>query len=294
MFSRFSTIILLAFFAGAARAEVVSSLDGKQGKLIRAAVVDDRSAPAIYQSAGEAYEAGDFPKAISLYEQIVHARLGSESLFLNLGTAHFRNGSPGKAVLWFRRAAMLSPGMPELKQNFTFLRQQLGFLEFGDSTWKRSLLAISPFLLRSVAWLLLWLGLFGLLWSFVFANKKGKAAGVPVASFLLLGAAACFSLNHYRSSRLAPENFATVVIAKTSALVAPAPDSPSVIDLPEGSELRILQDTGPWVYALMPGDLVGWVHHTSIEKNWPIPEPETTRIGLARDSVSKDTVVLSR
>ena len=30
----------------------------------------------------------------------------------------------------------------------------------------------------------------------------------------------------------------------------------------------------PWLYASIPGDLVGWVHHSSIEKNWPIPDRE--------------------
>ncbi len=48
-------------------------------------------------------------------------------------------------------------------------------------------------------------------------------------------------------------------------------DSAPVISLPEGSEVRIIQDTGPWIYALIPGNMVGWIHHTSVEKNWPIP-----------------------
>ena len=57
---------------------------------------------------------------------------------------------------------------------------------------------------------------------------------------------------------------------------APAPDAKSVIDLPPGSEVRILRDSGPWRYVEIPGDLRGWIRAEALEPVWPIIFPKTT------------------
>ena len=225
-----------------------------------------------FQQANSAFESKDYGKAISLYESLVRKSYAADSLYLNLGTAHYRNGSPGRAALWYRRAACLNPGMAEIRQNFEFLRRQLGILEFAGDQWRQTLLRRSPALLGWGAWLLFWASLFIVGSLFFGKNLQSKPLLVVLLIFAAIGSAGFFWIGNYRAKHLAPENFATVVVPGTSALAAPAPDSAAVIALPEGSEVRILQDTGPWLYAEVPGKLVGWVHHTSVEKNWPIPE----------------------
>ncbi len=228
---------------------------------------------AIYRRASVAYESGNYNEAVSLYLSLVSGDFASDTLYLNLGTAYFRAGSPGKAALWFRRAAHLNPSMPEIRQNFEFLRRSLGLLEFADAGWQRFLLRLAPAPLRWAAWVFLWAALFALYGAVGFARWRNRrsllVAGAILATALSAG---LFWVTDYRADRLAPANFATVVAPGTAALVSPAPDAAAVISLPEGSELRVLEDTGPWLYAAVPGGVVGWVHHGSIERNWPIPE----------------------
>ena len=225
----------------------------------------------IYRKASEAFESGDFQGAIEGYQSLVDGHLTSPDLYFNLGTAHYRNGSPGRAALWFRRAALAHPGMPEVAQNFEFLRRQQGFLEFAETDWERFLLGLHPAQLRWSASILLWGGLFLLLATFLSRFRPVAPLLIGIASVAIAGSIFVFSIDHFRASQVAPDNFATVIVSGTSALVAPAPDSASVIALPAGSEVRILQNTGPWLYASIPGNLAGWIHHTSVEPNWPIP-----------------------
>lgn len=224
----------------------------------------------IYRKASEAFETGDFKEAIRGYQSLVDGSLSSPDLYFNLGTAHYRNGSPGHAALWFRRATLANPGMPEVAQNFEFLRRQQGFLEFAESDWERFLLGLHPAQLQWSGWILFWSGLFLLVANFLFRLRPLAPLMIGLGSVAIACSICVFSIGHFRASQVAPDNFATVIVSDTSALVAPAPDSAPVIALPAGSEVRILQNTGPWLYASIPGNLTGWIHHTSVEPNWPI------------------------
>jgi len=225
----------------------------------------------VYRNANAAFESNLYPQAIEYYEKLVSENHVADSLYLNLGASHYRHGSPGRAALWFKRALHLNPAMPEVRQNFEFLRRQLGLLEFAEQGWEKLLLRLPLSLFRWTGSLFIWLALLSLL-ATVFGKKNTvKPLLIIGLIFSLSVATLTFGLGRYRTAHLAPENFATVVVPESSALVAPAPDSAPVISLPEGSEVRIIQDTGPWIYALIPGNMVGWIHHTSIEKNWPIP-----------------------
>lgn len=237
----------------------------------------------VYDAANRAFENKNYGEAVDLYQLLVTGEQASDSLYLNLGTAHFRNGSPGVAALWFRRATHVKPGIPEVRQNFEFLRRQQGLLEFGAAEWQRFLLRLSPGLLSWAAWIPLWMTLFSLLFVIFGSRLTIKPLLIAAAFFAATGSAAFFGLGWYRAKHLAPENFATVVEKGTSALTAPAPDSDPVVSLPEGSEIRVIQDTGPWIYASIPGDVVGWVHHSSIERNWPIPTERTNFMPLDTD-----------
>ncbi len=226
----------------------------------------------LFARANAAFESDDFAKAVLYYETLVRGGKASETLYLNLGTAHFRNGSPGRAVLWFRRASLLNPDSPEVRQNFKFLSMQLGMLSFSDGEWQQRLLAMSPTALTWFACLCLWLVALAVLAICSGFRPQLRPAYYLVAFFSLCASVTLFWLLDYRTDRLDPVRYATIIEPDTSALVAPAPDSAPVIALPVGSEVFIVEDTGPWIYASIPGDLIGWVHHSAIEQNWPLPE----------------------
>ena len=236
---------------------------------------DDRANPnELFSQANQAFEAANYPQAISLYNQLVENQKSSANLYLNLGTAHFRNGSPGQAALWFRRADHLRPGMPEVRYNLEYLQRHLGSHSFSGEVSQKLLLRVSPKLLSWAAWGFGWLALFSLLAVLFWRRRSLKPLLVVVMIFTATISAFLFWSKNYRFEKLAPHNFATVTDSLSKAMVAPIPDSEPVIDLPEGSEVKIVENTGPWLYVAIPGDFIGWVHHSAVEPNWPLPELE--------------------
>jgi len=83
-----------------------------------------------FERANVAFEQGDFTAAEKEYRRLVEAGHASEQLFFNLGNAVYRQDRLGEAALWFQRALVLDPRMPEARQNLRVLKHRAGYLEF--------------------------------------------------------------------------------------------------------------------------------------------------------------------
>ncbi|MDF1824305.1 MAG: tetratricopeptide repeat protein [Verrucomicrobiales bacterium] len=226
----------------------------------------------LFTSANTAFESGDYGKAARNYERLVEDGLISSTLYYNLGTTAFRLEKPGEAVLWYRRAGLIESGAPEVTQNLEYLRTKLGFLEFAETDLDRFLRTLPPETGRWIGSVLLWGGAFALAATFCIPRlRKQRTAFLTLGIILVVSGYAALRLNQYTGEQLAPENFATVTSANTKALTAPAPGAKTVIDLPPGSEVRIIQASGPWRYVDIPGELRGWVRAEEITPVWPVP-----------------------
>lgn len=227
-------------------------------------------ADAAFAEGNRRFEAGDYEGAASLYEALAGEGRVSAELFYNLGAAKHRIGESGEAALWMRRALLVEPGMPEARQSLRHLRAQFAWLEFSEGGVRGLLASIGPASWRWTLVFLVWGGLLLLVAALALPALRAKRSGAVTLGFVLLMTAFVVSrLESYRDRNLAVQNFATVVARETSALAAPAPDAKAVVALPPGSELRILQKTGPWNYAEIPGGLRGWVRSTSVVGVWP-------------------------
>jgi tetratricopeptide (TPR) repeat protein len=227
-----------------------------------------------FEQANRLFESGDFAGAKTAYETLVRADHLSPELFYNLGAAHHRAGQSGEGVLWMRRALVLDPGMAEARQSLAFLRSRLGSLEFSESGLARFIAALPPgFGAWSVS-LCVWIAcLSAAAGLFLPRLRPSRPAFLTLAVLLLVTAVVVHLVSRYRSTNLAVENFATVLSAETDAFTSPTPDAKKVIDLPPGSEVRLLQRSDKWSYVEIPGDLRGWVRSDTIAPVWPIERP---------------------
>ena len=229
-----------------------------------------------FAKANQLFETGDYAAAQSAYESIVRAGNLSPDLYFNLGTACHRAGESGAGVLWMRRALVLAPSMAEVRQSLAFLQTRLGYLEFAESKPARLIAALPSGFGAWTVSLCVWFAAIAIAGGFFAPGLRGSRAGLLVLGvFLFLVAIAAHYVSRYRETRLAVENFATVTAPDAQALTAPAPDAKKVIDLPPGSEVRLLQRSDKWTYVEIPGDLRGWVRSDLIESNWPIPLKQT-------------------
>lgn len=75
--------------------------------------------------ADKLYNAGEYAKAIPIYEEVMEINGVSAPLLYNLGNACFKAGDFGKATLAYERALRLDPGNSTIKNNLSYLRTRI-------------------------------------------------------------------------------------------------------------------------------------------------------------------------
>lgn len=82
-------------------------------------------ASAITEQADSAYTAGQYDRAIELYQKAVDTDGPSATLYYNLGNAHYRQKHNGKAILYYESALRLDPTMKDARANLEFLNSRI-------------------------------------------------------------------------------------------------------------------------------------------------------------------------
>lgn len=228
-----------------------------------------------YEEAKADFEKGRFAAARTKAEKLLNQGHLSPELFHFLGNVSYRLEEPGMAALYYRRAALFPPVEPELRQNLAHIRDTSGNLSFPRNPFREQ---YAGFLSRT-QWFYLLLGsMWAVLASVVLALflQRGSALrlllvfirvlAVIVATFAAVG---WFWRPTYENvSRLA-----IITQAGTKAFTAATVTAGSVTPLPQGSEIRRLEDRGLWSYVEIPGSngepLRGWVQNTAFTPLWP-------------------------
>ena len=236
----------------------------------------------LFEAARDSLEQGEYIKAQYKAESLLKEEppaLSSEG-FQVMGHARYRQEDPGQAVLQYDRALLLDPRAPEIRQNLRHLEAQLRYLTFPPSSplvgWS-TLLTLDEWTLLTAAGA--WLLLIGLaLRTFIRARHKrlSKQAGfitgmaVFLGVILVLPSATFLALRPAASERV--KDIAIVTAKDNRAYTAATRTSGTVVDLPPGSQVRLLETRGAWAYVEIPDPiepLRGWVEGMSITELWP-------------------------
>ncbi len=234
----------------------------------------DESPDAVYREAVALLEKGDFGRAQYLAEGLTKLEppvLGAD-LFEVIGHARYRQEDPGRAALWYQRAQLLDGRSPELRQNLRHLFEQYRFLSFGDTStlagWSLKL-TLNEWLLLAAAGL--WLTLLPLAWRVLSRRPASWPLTLAACGLaLLLPSAALAALRPGSAERV--DQLAIVTAPDIRAYTAATTTAGTVIDLPPGSQVRILEQRGAWIYAEVPSrpeNLRGWIENRALTPLWP-------------------------
>ncbi|MEZ5387397.1 MAG: BatD family protein [Prosthecobacter sp.] len=232
----------------------------------------------VYRQACEALEKGKFTQAQYLGESLTKKDPPalSAAVFSLIGHARYRQDDLGRAALWYQRAELLEPANPEVRQNLRHLDEKTRFFRFGQG----SLLQEWSLLLSRNTWIIaasagVWIALLALLWFILSSNVKQRG-GVAGMILIILGLMLFLPAAAFAAIRPEPEarvKDVMIVTAKdVSAFTAATITSGSVIDLPPGSQVRLLEKRGAWSYVEIPGggDLLrGWIETPVYTPLWP-------------------------
>ncbi len=223
-----------------------------------------------YQKGNVLYEKGKYEQSAHLYLKSFQEGHISEELFYNLGNAFFKQENYGEAALWYRRALILNPRMPEPLQNLRVLKNRVGLLDFETKGIEQFISYFRESEFVSLLTGCIWLSLLTLA-SALFTKKLRPwrtLLFIACCFSACLTAASFFALKTYRN-RIAVDHRAIITVTEAIAQTGPVPDAKTVIELPPGSEVRIVTNSGPWQYIDIPGKVRGWVRSDALNLLWP-------------------------
>ena len=210
--------------------------------------------------ANQAYLEGRYEEAAGLYQDIVNKGRPNGHVFFNLGNTYIRLGDIGKAILNYKKAAVLLPRDGDLKANLQYARSltkdriegasppfwhTLAFWYFGMNL-KELLLAFAVF--NVFFWAS---ALFNL-----YRNSEWAKWGLWLSLLLSLLLGVSTGLKYRESLR---NTGGVVLVEETPVRAGFSRNDTTLFVLHEGAEFTILdQEKGWWKIALADGKK-GWV-----------------------------------
>lgn len=239
----------------------------------------------LYQQARESLTKGEFTKAQYSAERILKLKNAplSADLFTLIGHTRFKQDDLGRAALWYQRAALLDPANAELRQNMRLLDDRLRFFTLAP----HSPVAQWSLMLGKNMWVILaaaggWLIMLALAWR-VWIGRASPLNGTQRLGALLAalwGILILVPSVTFAAVRPAPaERVRDIVIVtqpEVSLYAAATVTSAANLDLPPGSQLRLLEKRGGWSYVEVPVSADeptrGWIDASVAQPLWPWDE----------------------
>ena len=233
-----------------------------------------------YRDITDALQKKDYNRAQAGAESLLGEGMLSPELFEIMGHTRYRQGDHGRAVLWYERAALFTPRVPEIRQNLRHLDERVRFLTFADASPLHSF----GLLLQRDTWVIIasiggWLLLIGA--GIVIASRKqwlrGWCTGAIVMGCLLLPIGIAGAAVRPKGEDRVKDIW-IVTTPGTKAYTAASTTAGTVIDLPPGSQIKLLEKRGVWGYVEIPGipdNLRGWMETDTLTTLWPSSWPTT-------------------
>jgi tetratricopeptide (TPR) repeat protein len=236
--------------------------------LVMVAARADRREEAWHRG-NEAYLRGDTPGALAAYEELESQGVVSPDLFFNLGDAYFRQGTLGRAIWAFERAAALDPGDEDARYNLDQVRKLVARRahdriegEDRDPLWIRAVTALGPSV-ETWAFVGVYLGFFVLV--VIRRGARGDLRPALSAGAAVLGAAAllCGALLFWRL-RLERLPFGVVLPDVVAVKEGADPNYRTGFEIHAGLRVRLIEHDQDWVRVRLGNGLEGWVHADAI------------------------------
>jgi hypothetical protein len=241
--------------------------------LVRAA--DDDGPGPQYEEMRAAFGRGEYGKARELGRKLLNRGQLSPELFQLMGNISYRLDDLGAATLYYRRAALFPPPVPEVRQNMVHIKNRTGNLAFARNSFQDQ---YAGYLSRTswftIAFTAAWVAVISFVWA-LFLRRRNSSLRVFLAfvRVLALIAAVLAGLGWYwRPSYEKLERLAVITVPETQAYSAASVTAGTITKLPPGSEVRRLEDRGVWSYVEIPREeepLRGWVMNAAFEPLWP-------------------------
>lgn len=220
---------------------------------------------ATFENANSAYNAGQFEKAVMLYEEILESGQHSAELYYNLANSYYRLNQVGESIFYFEKAKQLKPMDEDISVNSAFAQnmaidaveilpksQITRFKEktidlFSQDGW--------GYFIVLLTWLLaLFWGLY--LWNKVPIFKRTFFVSIVVLALILIGS---LSMAIIKSSNTADTTYGILFNKKIEVWAEPNSRAEVLFLLHEGTKVQMLDKLQEWQKIRISNGSEGWV-----------------------------------
>ena len=218
-----------------------------------------------FNRGNQLYASKDYAGAAKSYEE-ARACGANAAVEYNLGNAWFKQGRMGRAILSYRRARFLAPRDADVASNLAFARQyRVDKLPTIPSPLARAMDQIFHLLsLREAAILGAVAGFLAALLAAAWIVRRWTALAIA-ATVIALVALFGFVTQQVWNAEL-DEHPAVVIATEVNALSGPSEDAKEILQLHDGTEVRIREARGDFDLVQLPGGTGGWVKKSEIER----------------------------
>ena len=226
----------------------------------------------LWNSANEAYAQERWEDAVNDYTAIAEASMESAPLWCNLGSAWYKSGNLGKAILCYERALKLDPSYEDARYNLELLNaMKLDRLESVPelilATWMKNLgrtldsdswaACFLVFLVLTLAMVLLFI---------LGSSATSRRAGFFTGVVCLLLAVASLSFSLWQKNEYMKADKAIIMKPVSSVKSSPSGDSAKdLFVLHEGTKVQVLDNVGGWSNIELSDGRQGWLPSSDIE-----------------------------
>ena len=222
-------------------------------------------------AADSAYAGEDFGQAAELYGRIAQ-RGESATVCYNLGNCYYRMDDMARAILWYERASLLSPGDEDIRFNLNMARSRTidrvvpEHEFFFVTAWRALVNRMSADDLGRLSIVLFALSLAGLaVYLYVRRVSLRKVGFTVFAAFLLLTVLGNLCALSQRSSQT--QRTGAIVMASSATVKStPSASGNDLFVLHEGTKVNIKDDTlNDWTEISLADGKQGWIERRQIE-----------------------------
>lgn len=226
----------------------------------------------LWNAANEAYAQERWEDAVNDYTTIAEASMESAPLWCNLGSAWYKSGNLGKAILCYERALKLDPSYEDARYNLELLNaMKLDRLESVPelilATWMKNLgrtldsdswaVCFLVFLVLTLAMVLLFI---------LGSSATSRRAGFFTGVVCLLLAVASLSFSLWQKNEYMKADKAIIMKPVSSVKSSPSGDSAKdLFVLHEGTKVQVLDNVGGWSNIELSDGRQGWLPSSDIE-----------------------------
>lgn len=225
----------------------------------------------LWERGNHLYSASDWNGAVATYDSIVNAGWESAPLYYNLGSACFKAGKKGEAILNYYRAQRLAPADGDIAYNLayaeSFVKDKIEAVpEFILNRWKVSISR----LMSANAWGVVSLLLLGVMLVavafYLLALRRGiRKTGFVVALVATVGLLLSLVFGGEARANLLRDNQAIVLSTAAAVKASPEKTGKDLFILHEGTKVEVLDTFGEWSEIRIADGNEGWIRSVSIE-----------------------------